>query len=58
MLGLARSLRGLSIERPNQAWAADTTYLPLPRGFLYLAKGVALDIPPPPAGECMSGVLG
>ena len=29
-------LRGLSIERPNQVWAADITYIPLPRGFLYL----------------------
>ena len=29
-------LRGLTIERPNQVWAADITYIPLPRGFLYL----------------------
>ena len=29
-------LRGLSIERPNQVWAADITYIPLPRGFLNL----------------------
>jgi putative transposase len=29
-------LRGLAIERPNQVWCADITYLPLPRGFLYL----------------------
>jgi putative transposase len=29
-------LRGVSIERPNQVWAADITYIPLPRGFLYL----------------------
>ena len=29
-------LRGLSIERSNQVWAADITYIPLPRGFLYL----------------------
>jgi putative transposase len=29
-------LRGLAIERPNQAWAADITYIPMRRGFLYL----------------------
>ena len=29
-------LRGLEINRPNQAWAADITYLPMARGFLYL----------------------
>ena len=29
-------LRGLAIERPNQVWAMDTTYLPMQRGFVYL----------------------
>jgi transposase InsO family protein len=29
-------LRNLKIERPNQVWAADITYLPIGRGFLYL----------------------
>ena len=29
-------LRGLTIERPNQVWAADITYIPMARGFLYL----------------------
>jgi len=29
-------LRGLTIERPNHVWAADITYLPMGRGFLYL----------------------
>jgi len=29
-------LRGLSIERPNQVWCADLTYIPMRRGFLYL----------------------
>jgi len=29
-------LRGLPVERPNQVWAADITYLPMRRGFLYL----------------------
>ncbi len=29
-------LRGLEINRPNQVWCADLTYLPMARGFLYL----------------------
>ena len=29
-------LRGLTIDRPNQVWCADITYLPMRRGFLYL----------------------
>ncbi len=29
-------LTGVAIERPNQAWAADITYLPMARGFAYL----------------------
>jgi len=29
-------LRGLSIDRPNQVWCADITYIPVSRGFLYL----------------------
>jgi len=29
-------LRNLVIDRPNQVWAADITYLPIGRGFLYL----------------------
>jgi len=29
-------LRGLEISRPNQVWAADITYIPLARGFVYL----------------------
>ena len=29
-------LRGLEITRPNQVWAADVTYIPMARGFLYL----------------------
>jgi putative transposase len=29
-------LRGLEITRPNQVWAADITYIPMARGFLYL----------------------
>ena len=30
-------LRGVTIERPNQAWAMDITYIPMARGFVYLA---------------------
>ena len=30
-------LGGLKITRPNQVWAADITYIPMARGFLYLA---------------------
>ena len=29
-------LRGLAIDRPNQVWCADITYVPLARGFIYL----------------------
>jgi putative transposase len=29
-------LRNLVIERPNHVWAADITYVPIGRGFLYL----------------------
>ena len=29
-------LRDLSIDRPNQVWAADITYIPMSRGFMYL----------------------
>ena len=30
-------LRGLSIERPNQVWASDICYVPMAKGFMYLA---------------------
>jgi putative transposase len=29
-------LRGLLIDRPNQVWCADITYIPLAKGFVYL----------------------
>jgi putative transposase len=29
-------LRGLAIDRSNQVWAMDTTYIPMQRGFVYL----------------------
>jgi putative transposase len=30
-------LRNLAITRPNQVWAMDITYIPMQRGFVYLA---------------------
>lgn len=29
-------LRGMTINRPNQVWATDITYIPMARGFMYL----------------------
>lgn len=29
-------LRGLTIDRPNQVWCTDITYIPVQRGFFYL----------------------
>ena len=29
-------LRGLTVDRPNQVWATDITYIPMARGFVYL----------------------
>jgi putative transposase len=29
-------LKGLKIERPNQVWQADITYIPMFRGFMYM----------------------
>src|ERR1700722_18743639 len=29
-------LRGLMIDRPNQVWCADITYIPMATGFVYL----------------------
>ena len=30
-------LRGIAITRPNQVWATDISYIPMARGFVYLA---------------------
>jgi putative transposase len=30
-------LRNVSIQRPDQVWSSDITYVPLPCGFMYLA---------------------
>lgn len=29
-------LRGLEVNRPNQVWATDITYIPMAKGFVYL----------------------
>lgn len=29
-------LRGMNINKPNQVWCADITYIPMPKGHLYL----------------------
>jgi putative transposase len=41
-------LGGLAIERVNQVWCADVTYIPMARGFLYLV--VIMDWAPHGAG--------
>jgi putative transposase len=33
-------LRAITVERPNQVWAMDITYIPMARGFVYLAAVV------------------
>lgn len=33
-------LRNLAVTRPNQVWAMDLTYIPMARGFVYLAAVV------------------
>src|SRR5665213_278593 len=33
-------LRKLAVTRPNQVWAMDITYIPMARGFVYLAAVV------------------
>jgi putative transposase len=33
-------LRGLVVDRPNQVWAMDITYIPMARGFVYLTAVV------------------
>jgi putative transposase len=33
-------LRDMAVTRPNQVWAMDLTYIPMARGFIYLAAVV------------------
>jgi putative transposase len=33
-------LRGVAVERADQVWSADITYVPLPGGFMYLAAAI------------------
>ncbi len=33
-------LRNVRIERPDQVWSTDITYIPLPAGFMYLAATI------------------
>ena len=40
-------LRSVAIDRPNQVWAADSTYIPIRRGFLF-CHGPLLVIPSEP----------
>jgi putative transposase len=35
-------LKGLAIDRPNQVWAVDITYIPMERGYLYLVAFIDL----------------
>ncbi len=35
-------LRGLPIDRANQAWAMETTYIPMAKGFVYLTAVIDL----------------
>jgi putative transposase len=30
-------LKGMAVDRPNQVWAMDITYIPMAKGFVYLA---------------------
>ena len=38
-------LRGLEVSRPNQVWAMDITYIPMARGFVYLAAVTGQPLP-------------
>ncbi len=38
-------LRGLSIDRANQVWCTDITYIPMRRGFLYLVAHSEAKLP-------------
>jgi putative transposase len=44
-------LRGLVIDRPNQVWCADLTYIPMAKGFVYLVAVMDWFSPPPSQGQ-------
>lgn len=35
-------LKGLTVEKPNQVWATDITYIPMEKGFMYLSAIIDL----------------
>jgi len=35
-------LRNLTVDRPNQVWAMDITYIPMKKGFMYLTAIIDL----------------
>jgi putative transposase len=35
-------LKGIEIDRPNQVWAVDITYIPMKRGFMYMVAIIDL----------------
>ena len=35
-------LREITIDRPNQVWAADITYIPMTRGYMFLVAVMVL----------------
>ena len=52
-------LRDLTITRANQVWAADITYLPMARGFLYLvAWGLSNTLETGFCAEALTEALG
>ena len=40
MTCLPTLLCGLTVNRANQVWALDTTYIPMAKGFVYLTAVV------------------
>ncbi|TCS27239.1 hypothetical protein EDC15_1271, partial [Acetobacter aceti NBRC 14818] len=50
--------RDLVIERPNQVWCSDITYIPMKRGFLYLVAIIAISIIKLPRPELFCHIPG
>ena len=42
MVDATTILKNAAVERTNQVWALDTTYIPMARGFVYLT--VVIDV--------------